>query len=257
MIDALFRRRHFLEADLEGWSLETWAWLMRSFGGVDRLRAMVLVTPSGDFFPPSETTGHARALHVLDCVKMSMGMRDWPCELQAFHSRDAQRVSEHVIVPGSRAPLGTFEYNAEGNVIIRYSAKLVDQPGALVATLAHELSHYLVSRVEEPLPGGPAANELVTELCVAYSGFGLFAIANAMAFRGFTDTYSQGWQVSGAGYLSQRTWAFALGIFLALREEDASIVDRWLTADLAKMTRNAVAHLAKNPDKLAALRTIA
>lgn len=257
MIGSLFRPKNYLEADFEGWTLETWAWLMRNLGGMERLAVTQLATPSRDFFPPSEATGHARAQHVLDCVKLAMGVPDWPCELQAFSSREAQKVSEFVIVPGSRKPLGTFEYNAEGDVIIRYDAKLVDQPGALVATLAHELSHYLVSRVEEPIVGGHEAEELVTEICVAYAGFGLFAIANAVAFRGFGDTFAQGWQVTGGGYLSQRTWAFALAVFLLLKNENPAIADRWLVGDLAKMTRDAARHLARNPEKLAALRAIA
>jgi len=256
LIGNLFKPKTFLEADLEGWSLETWAWLMRNMGGMQRLSTMPLATPSRDFFPPSDATGHARAVHVLECVKAVMGMQNWPCELQPFDRRDAQQVSEFVVVAGSRKPLGTFEYNAQGDVLIRYGATLVDQPGVLVATLAHELSHYLVSRVEEPLPGGAEANELVTELCVAYSGFGLFAIANAMAFRGFRDTFAQGWQITGAGYLSQRTWAFSLAIFLALKNEDVAVVDRWLTHDLAKLTRKAVRHLAERPDKLEPLRDI-
>lgn len=256
MIAGLFRPKTFLEVDLESWSLETWAWLMRNMGGMERLAGIPLATPSRDFFPPSDATGHERAVHVLNCVKAAMGMQEWPCELQPFERREAQQVSEFVIIAGSAKPLGTFEYNAQGDVLIRYGANLVDKPGALVATLAHELSHYLVSRVEEPLPGGAEANELVTELCVAYSGFGLFAIANAMAFRGFRDTFAQGWQVTGVGYLSQRTWAFSLAVFLALRNADVAVVDRWLTSDLAKMTRQAARYLDSRPDKLEPLRAI-
>lgn len=257
MIGALFRPRHFLDADLEGWSLETWAWLMRNLGGMAHLAQTPLATPSRTFFPPTEATGDARVRHIFDCVRASMGRLEWPCDLQAFHSRDTQQVSEFVFVQGSRKPLGTFEYNADGDVVIRYAANLADQPGALVATLAHELAHYIVSRVEEPLPGGPEANELVTELTVAYAGFGVFAIANAVAFHGHGDTFSQGWRVSGGGYLSQRTWAFALALFLFLKGDPPEGVSPWLANDLSKMTRRAYQHLQRNPALTEPLRAIA
>src|SRR5215467_13693980 len=77
----LFGKSHFLDADIEDWCLETWAWLLTNLGGMQRLREMPLVLATGEFFPPTETTGHARALYIFQRVKLWMGMKDWACEL--------------------------------------------------------------------------------------------------------------------------------------------------------------------------------
>ena len=57
----LFGGGRFLEADIEDWVLETWAWLLTEFGGMERLRRSPLVLPTREFFPLTETEGHARA----------------------------------------------------------------------------------------------------------------------------------------------------------------------------------------------------
>jgi len=43
MLKGLLGPSTFLERDLEEWTLETWAWLMRNLGGAARLEATPLV----------------------------------------------------------------------------------------------------------------------------------------------------------------------------------------------------------------------
>lgn len=256
MIAGLFRPRTFLEEDLEAWTFEAWAWLMRNLGGMSRIAETPVVQPNRDFFPPSDASGHERALHVFGCVKAAMGMEAWACDLEAFRRRGEEQVGEFVSLrPRKVAPLGTYE--TDGNrVLIRYSADLVARPGDLVATFAHELAHYLIAGCEEPWPGGEEAHELITEMTVAYAGFGGFAANAAVDFVGHGDTFSQGWRLTGGGYLSKRTWAFALAIFLALRGEGTDNVDRWIKIDVTHDTRRALVYLKRRPELLAPLRAI-
>ncbi len=234
MIAGLFRPRAFLDEDLEAWTLEAWAWLMRNLGGMSSIAETPLVQPNRDFFPPSDAEGHARAVHVFGCVKAAMGMGDWPVDLVSFKRR-------------GNAPLGRFVWK-DDDVVVFYAEDLLDSPGDLVAVLAHELSHYAVATIKEPWPGGDELNELITEMTVAYAGFGGFA-ANA-AF----DLSGNGGR--GGGYLSKRTWAFALAIFLSLRGEGIDLVERWLKIDITGDTRAALAYLKKKPELLAPLRAI-
>ena len=60
----LFGKSRFLDADLEPWCLDTWAWFMRNIGGLERIRATALATPTRDFFPPSDATGDARRTYL-------------------------------------------------------------------------------------------------------------------------------------------------------------------------------------------------
>lgn len=256
MIGSLFASKSFLDPDLDAWCLEGWAWLMRNLGGMEKLARTPLVAPTRAFFPPSEATGHARAQHIFDCVRTAMGMDDWNCLLEPFERRPAVQVSEFVIVPEVAAPAGTFRVE-EGVVTISYASDLVGQPGQLVATFAHELAHYLVATIDEPWPGGPQAHELITELAVAYAGFGVFAANAAMDFAQHGDAFSQGWEARRSGYFSERTWSFALAIFLCLKALPIeAAADAKLKAGLVKTTRNAMAFLNRKPGRLASLRAV-
>jgi len=63
MLGRLFGSRPFLDADVEAWHLETWAWLIEHFASEVPLKSTPLVLANADFFPASDATGHARALH--------------------------------------------------------------------------------------------------------------------------------------------------------------------------------------------------
>lgn len=246
-----FRSRSPLTSDDEEWQLETWAWLLKELGGLDDLRAMPLVTPTPAYFQATDATGHARATHVFETVKTLMGLEEWQCRLAPQHERPDVKVSDVAyltVVPGTESPLGTF--GADGNeILITYDPGLVADPVGLVATLAHELSHYLLSMKGEP-PGGWDNHEFCTDLAVVYSGFGLFGAATA--FRYFTGTQSWGYQ--RAGYLSQTEWTFALAVFFALRDQQIDDAKFWLPSHLMNGVRRASRYLAENPGKLAPLR---
>jgi hypothetical protein len=254
MFSKLFGHSRFLDADLEDWCLETWAWLMRNLGGRARLEESAWITPTPEFFPKTEAIGADRARHVCDCVRQAMGMADWPVRLEPFERLAAhQQVAEHAFVNSPQAPSGTF--SVEGNeVVIRYAGDLVAQPHELTATFAHELCHYLLATIAEPVPGGEDAHELATDLCVAYAGLGLFGANAAFSFSQHGDAFSQGWQSRRSGYLSERTWAFALALFGALQGEPAP--ERWLKPGLVSMTRAAQRYLTKTPSRIAPLADI-
>lgn len=240
----------FLEAEDEDWQLAAWGWLLARFGE-ERLRQAPLVTTARQYFPPTDAVGHARAEHVFRCVQTLAGMTDWPCELVAMPERPKTRVAElgNVKITAGHMPLGTFSRDRNG-AIIAYDPGSVDKPAILVATLAHELSHYLLHSVADLPPGGELMHEFATDLTTVYLGFGLFGANQAFNFSQFRDVYSQGWSTSGAGYLGERDWAFALAIYCALRGEDVSTLKQWLKPYLYKDTQSAARYLAKNPQAL-------
>jgi hypothetical protein len=255
MFAKLLGKPRFLDADLEDWSFETWAFLLRECGGVERLRQVPWVTPSKAFFPPSHAEGEARALEVFEIVKAWMGMADWPCHLRTYERPEShQLVSQFVAVQTATAPNGLF-WVGGGEAQIEYAIDLIARPMHLVATFAHELSHYRLAKVEAEAPGGERAHELTTELCVAYSGFGLFAANAAFDFSQHGDAFSQGWRSERSGYLSERAWAFSLAMFGVLKGEPAP--EAYLKPGVLKMVRAAEKHLARFPERMAALEAIA
>jgi hypothetical protein len=249
----LFGKGRFLEPEIEDWVLEAWAWLMVRLGGMERLGLTPLVLASRDFFPPTETEGAARGAYLFERVKALMGLEAWPCELEAVERPRVGQVAQFTILEPGRAANGTFVRTADG-ARIRYAAELVAQPRLLIPTLAHELAHYRLSAILDERPGGEALEELLTELTVAFRGFGVFAANAAFEFGQHGDAFSQGWRSSRNGYLSERTWAFALALFCALRAIE--IPSDQLKPSVADLTRKAAHYLKRNAGLLEPLRQI-
>jgi len=245
----LFGKSRFLDEDFEDWFLETWAWLMAKSGGMQRIRDTPLVTPTRDFFPPTEAIGHEKALHVFECVKRLMGLQAWDCDLVAKTRATSRQVNEYLFVNGGGGAAGTFQVQG-GKVTITYASDLVDLPMALVSTLAHELAHYRLAILGEHGPGGPEAHELATELAVAHAGFAVFSANSAFDFSRHSDAMGSGWKTSRSGYFSDRTWAFALALFLTLRGEEG-LADRWVKPIIKDMMKSATKYLNKRPELLA------
>jgi hypothetical protein len=251
----LFRAGRFLEAGVEDWVLETWAWLLTEFGGLGRLRQSALVLPTRDFFPPTDTVGDARALYLFQQVKLWAGLADWPCELEAFDRPAGARVAQVGAIRHGKSANGTFRI-VENRAVISYASDLVSQPAQLIATLAHELAHYLLlTKARTDPPGGPELEELATDLAVAYLGFGVFGANAAFTFGQHGDAFSQGWASSRSGYLSERSWAFALALFCTLKDKSAPT--EHLKDALVDPTRKAMRYLERHATLLAPLRDIA
>ena len=251
----LFGLSRFLDRDIEEWQLATWEWLMRHLGGVARLKQTPLVTPTRDFFPPTDLKGHERAEHTFNYVKAAMGMEAWSCDLIAKErAPQGAQVAEFVMLQSRGAADGTFSVD-KGRVTISYASDLVANPHQLVSTLAHELAHYLLASVTEAPPGGWELHELATDLTVAYAGFGVFGANTAFHFQQFQDAGRQGWRSQRRGYLSEESWALALAVFLALSERRGS-ADTWLKGDVRNLVGKADRYLARRPERLAPLLAI-
>jgi hypothetical protein len=136
-------------------------------------------------------------------------------------------------------------------VVITYAPDLLEDPTGLVATLAHELSHYLLAGQADLVED--ETHELMTDLMVAFTGLGVFGANSAFSFQQFGDAFSQGWRSRGAGYLSPRSWAFALAVFGELRGDDGGM-GAWLKPEIEGLRRQAVKYLRKRPELMADLR---
>ena len=87
----------------------------------------------------------------------------------------------------------------------------------MVATSAHELTHYLTSTAPEPSPGSWNNWEFATDIAATFLGFGIFQANSVFNFRQYSEVGSYGWQTTGGGYLSETEHSYALAIFLLLK----------------------------------------
>jgi hypothetical protein len=250
-----FGSKHFLDEEDEAWHLQSWGWMLKNFGGLKRLKVSPVVRPTRDFFPSTDARGHARAEHIFTCVRRQAQMTNWPCKLIAQPESAPLKVGELLALkPVSGAPpLGTFSVEEGGEVTITYDPTKLSEPMTLVATFAHELAHYRLATVREEPPGGHEMHEYLTDLMTVFLGFGVFGANGSFNFRQYHDTGSQGWKWSRAGYLRERDWAFALGVFLILRDEEPSSLKPLLKNHLYSDMKAAYRRLQREPALLAEL----
>jgi hypothetical protein len=237
------------EDELE-FQLATLKWLQAEFGEVGQ--ALILPTPA--FFPPSPRKGHGRIEDLFHHVKSAAQMLDWPCELRAGAQDRPVQIGAALLLrhEGAPAPCGTFQVQAADGtqkVVITYNPALADDPDALIATLAHELAHYLMSTARSDPPGGWELHELHTDLAAVYIGFGLFLANSARSFAQFSDGSVSGWSARTQGYLSEGALVTALAVVERLAGRDPADAAPWLKDYLRKdLARSAKALARRFPD---------
>jgi hypothetical protein len=239
-----FKRKPIVDSDTAQWHVDNFTWLVATFGGNGAFADSVLVLPKPGFFPADGQEGHAKALHILERVKHYCGMDDWPVELVPDHNPVADRsstISVAAPVHGKHA-LGTF--SVAGNAVqISYVPALLARPDRLIATLAHELAHYLLATASTSPPCEDDEHEFLTDLTAAYLGFGVFMANSVFEFEAIQDGPMQGWRYGRSGYLPEQDLVFATALFIAVKELDPHPAYQCLKPHLAKLLKRALRDL--------------
>lgn len=254
----LFKHRPPVDEEEYDWLLACFAWLTKEFGGNSGLRSAPLILPSREFFPYSKLTGHERALELFGQVKALAGMSEWQCDLiPGAASREHRVTTGHALKHhGKSPPLGTFGY-ADGRYYVTYNPAALADPVGLVATFAHELSHYLVHTAETTPPGGRELEEHATDLAAVFMGFGVLMANSAKSFGQFQNFGEMGWQMQARGYLSENALTTGLALFVVASGVDAIDAEGALKEYLRKPFRRAVKAIRRDhPDLETQLREL-
>lgn len=215
-----FRKETFIDDDTAAWHIENFAWLMREFGRDGEFLASRLVLPNAEFFPTAGERGHDLALRLFHSVKEHCRMAHWPIRLVADDNPAFQIAQDTLLVQQESRVLGTFGYEGSGLdavPVITYAPSLVDSPVDLIATLAHEMAHALLSAAESEPVCGEDEHEFLTDLAAVFMGFGVFLAATR--FRklgeGVGAIRSEGF--ARTGYLPENDLVFATALYLAVQ----------------------------------------
>lgn len=251
----LFGPKRPLAAEEWEWQLAGFRWLLEEFEGLDKHRAGILATPDGACFPDTKLTGDARAAELLLQIMTIADIADWPVRLVMDDGEPELRaVSQmHALTPETGWAMGTFQIVEDGAggwlAEIVASRQQIGDEAELVATLAHEVAHYLLSSTERPVPGGEDCHELLTDLAAVFLGFGIFLGNGARYSRhtqGELGTQYGGWFVAGSqGYLSERALMTALAISETLAGRDPMAATAYLKPHLAQDLKQAVRYIEK------------
>ena len=212
--------------------------------------------------PALPAPGHGRVEDLFASVKAAAGLADWPCELKAGAGERPMHVGTALLLrhEGATPPCGTFTVEGEDGrqtVVITYNPSLADDSTAMIATLAHELGHYLMSTAKTAPPGGWELHELHTDLTAVYLGFGIFLANSARAFSQFQSIGEQGWSSRSQGYLSEGALVTATAIFQRLAGRDPLAASPYLKDYLRTDLRRAVRGLDRlHPDLAASVEAV-
>jgi hypothetical protein len=252
----IFSKKPLLSDDDFLFQIETYKWLMKHFGGEAFFKETALVQPTSEFFP-NKVGSHSQAAETTFLqVKKYAGMENWACELIEQEADVDIKVAPIVLVQGAESsPLGTFSVQ-ENNVSISYNPALTNNPMQLVATFAHELSHYLTATASEEPPGGWDNWEFVTDLTAVFLGFGVFMANSAFNFQQFTEFDSQGWSSNRSGYLSEIELGFALAIFCKLQNIEAAEACKHLKTNVKKIVKLSLSELNQKVEIIEGIRNV-
>ncbi len=239
-----FKYKPLLSEEDQYFQIECYKWLLSNFGGDDFYKDSKLILPTNEFFPNKIDSPETAAQTTFEQVKKHAGLEEWPCKLEAQEEDANIFVAPTIVLQNTEQnPLGTISKNSDDEIIITYNPKIVKNPTEMVATFAHELSHYLTGTTEEPPPGGWDNWEFATDIGATFLGFGIFLANSTFNFRQFTDNDSHGWDVTGGGYLSEAEHSFALAIFILLKDISPNIVYSHCDTNIKAFLRKALNEL--------------
>jgi hypothetical protein len=243
------------DEELIDWIFDVYAWLLGATGGVAALRRRPLVLPIDEFFPiEADLDGPLLARALYEMTRNHAGLSDCKCRLEP-HDEEMLPAGTAFGRVQRRGAAGTFTSHGARNGVITYAPSQLGDPMGFVATMAHELGHYLMAQLPGEPPGGGAALEPATDICAVFMGFGVFTANAHFNFQQFQHGTTQGWQVSRTGYLDDKALSYALAIFLHLRELDGAEARRHLKDNPRAYLKHALRHVEQQRSvELAALR---
>lgn len=226
------------------WLFAAYTWLLRYRGGYAEFkRSRRLVLPLDDVFPITTSDKSKIADEVFEHVKRYARMEDWNCRLLMHNDEEmSSRLAEQ-----SENDEGTENFNAAGtfsmawdqsDTTITYSPSQLSDRMSLVATFAHELSHFYLATVPFDPPKGPVAEEYATDVCAVSMGFGIF-LANT------SKRYYRGAVSGQQGYLGEIALSFALAIFTELRDVPENTVRPHLKSNPRSYFSSALSDIRK------------
>lgn len=211
-------RKHVVSPEQREWLENSFALLIELFGR-ERLRSAPFVLPNQEFFPRKyEQTpewgryafGQVCGLMHVDRDRVDLEFTDDPVdELRQsgiyLQNRGRAAAGTHLGLPVEGAP-------DRAHITVRVS--LLKEPEVMVAVMAHELAHVLLlgdAKIDRSID----RMEPLTDLMTVFCGFGFFNSFSSFQF----EQSQRSWRVSRMGYLSEREYGYALGLYAWLRGE--------------------------------------
>lgn len=224
-------------ADEKEWIENRMAWLVRELGS-ERLLKHKTILPTTEFFPASYQ-------------RTEDDLRDILARVSRFMDLDAEKIQlnlyqdDHPKFQGewNKGTAGLY-FEADGKFNVWLEVSILDDPNAVVATLAHELGHVILLGQKRLLPEEPD-HEPLTDLLTVYLGLGILT-ANAVIHESYWHSgYMSGWKMGRSGYLSMDMFGYALALYARARAENPPTWLNHLRPDVRSACRQGLRYLER------------
>jgi hypothetical protein len=213
-----------VDPETREWIESRMAWLKAQFGPSE-LGTRPLVLPIAEFFPDSYDGSEPTVRTLFERVCGYMGVRPDQVDV-SLYSEDVP-IQEGDLVPGTG---GLYE-EGDGRFRIWLNTSNLDDPGALVATMAHEIGHVLLLGHRRISPDEPD-HEPLTDLLTVFLGLGVITANSVVHENSWFDGGMTGWTIGRRGYLTMPMYGYALAVFARDRSEDRPAWARLLRPDV-------------------------
>jgi hypothetical protein len=239
----LFRTKAECPVDEETreWVDVRWAWLESQFGAA-RVRNSRVVLAKPGFFPDPYNGTEEDARRIFDRV----------CGYMAIDPKSIDMSLYTVALPVEGLPhLGVraqdtagFYQRVDGRDQIWIEAENLEDPLAMVATMAHELGHvHLLSQGR--ISPEEEDHEPLTDLLTVFFGMGVITANSVIREENLRMGNYSSWKIGRRGYLTMPVFGYALAHFAMLRGDDGAAWSRELRPDVRSAFKRGLAFLTR------------
>ncbi len=214
--------------------------------GTECFDSLSTILPDNSFYNYNFSGQKSDAEYVLSQTKIYLGLEDLEVKLDYFNDHpvkmtDGTLLSSPADINGRwQSATGLYE-QFDNEIVIHIESSILNNPIQLIATMAHELSHYILlgeGRIEDN-------DEYLTDLVAVTYGFGIF-----MGNSRFTHTTdNSGWQMSSSGYLPEQIIAYAMAWLAIFRKENITW-KTYLNKSMLKYFEQSIEYINAYPEKI-------
>ncbi len=256
MFSTLFKPTKLLDEASIDWMFDTFAWALRNFDAEVFFKETILVTPSNEHFPGTESGVEGMATLIFDKVKTYAGMQHWPYRLVDGNTLEEITPVQIKIEGPVRGAAGIAPASIDDSrkLVIPYHHQQMNAPEIVIANFAHHLAHYLGTTAVEAPPGGEENWPHVTELLTVFMGFGLMMANSANTAKIRSCSSCSGPAIERENYLSEYDITYAVAIFCSLQGITVSKTAKNLKSTLRPFFKRAMKDVKRRDLQLSELQ---
>ena len=239
------KKKPSVTEDDRKWIEESFIYL-REILGYEHFDSLRTITPTKNYHDWTFKGNEEDAEFVLERTKELMLIADSNIRIEYFSDQpiemgDGTILSSPADINGQwQSAAGSYE-EFENEKIIYIEKEQLKNTFSLIATIAHELSHFILlseSRIEEN-------DEYLTDLTAIAYGFGIFLGNSRFQYSKFQNISHSGWQMSSQGYLPEQVIAYAMA-WISIQRNESTEYEKYLNKEMAKFFTQNIEYLQTN-----------